>query len=118
MVFKTKNKQKNLWKSEVNRSAMNNKPKQSGMNCYCSVVGCPTSWRIVPIPRFFSFPSPQKKGSNISLPIRVIHLFMLIKDILFSKKSTKKIMEKTILITLFYKTLAAVELSPPYTSQC
>ena len=93
---------------------MNNKPKRSGMNRYYSVVGCPSSWRTVPIPRFFSFPSPQKKESNISLPIRVIHLFMLIKDILFSKKSTKKIMTKTILITLFYKTLAAVELSPPY----
>ena len=94
MVFKTKNKQKNLWKSEVNRSAMNNKPKRSGMNPYCSVVGFPSSWRTVPIPGFFSFPSLQKKGSNISLPIRVIHLFMLIKDIFFSKKSPKKIMKK------------------------
>ena len=91
MVFKTKNKQKNLWKSEVNRSAMNNKPKRSGMNRYYSVVGCPSSWTTVPIARFFRFPSPQKKGSNILLLIRVIHLFMLIKDIFFSKKVPKKL---------------------------
>ena len=73
---------------------MNNKPKRSGMNRYYSVVGCPSSWRTVPIPRFFSFLSPQEKGLNISLPIRVIHLFMLIKRHYFFKKKYQKNYEK------------------------
>ena len=103
MIFKTKNKQKILGKSEVNRSTINNKPKRSGTNRYCSIVGCPSVvGELCQFQDFSVFQVPPKNGPLFhfmfiftSFPKRVIPPFHANKGHIFSKNSFKKNMKKT-----------------------